>query len=107
MHRNYNESPGEGFTWMSICSAHEPEYTDISCPQCMCGMWTNDKEMEEDNKLHKEDYSAWHKKHNAPNSETRQFLESAFPKLRGEPYKVGVHTSRVDKDAKKKWWKLW
>lgn len=63
----------------------------------MKGHWVSDKEHEEDIKLHNENYEEWHKKHNTPNSESRQFLEHIFPGLR----KVEI----IEKS--KPWWKFW
>lgn len=48
----------------------------------MAGFWVNDEEKEADSKLYREDHDAWYKKHNAPDSEIRQFLESVFLNLK-------------------------
>lgn len=86
--RDYNKCPGEGWTWISICSGHAPRadgahyWPDPECSRCMVGHWNNDKEREEDHKLHDTDYEAWFRKHNAPDSESRKFLEEVLPRLK-------------------------
>jgi len=85
---DYYNPPGKGWTWYSICSGHSPRADgsyhrpDTECPRCMAGHWVNDEEQAADSKLHDEDYPAWYKKHNAPDSESRTFLKKIFPNLR-------------------------
>ena len=85
---DYHKCPGPGWTWFSVCSGHslraDGTYheTDTECNRCMAGRWVNDKEHEEDVKLHDEDYDAWYKKHNAPDSDARRFLKAVFPNLK-------------------------
>ena len=77
---DYSKSPGDGYTWMSVCSAHFE--TNPDCNMCMAGHWSNDEERAADHKLYEEDYDAWYKKHNAPDSDARRILKKFFPNLK-------------------------
>lgn len=77
---DYHKSPGDGWTWYSICSAHQ--IAQESCNTCMAGHWVNDEERARDHELYEKDYDAWHKKHNAPDSESKTFLKRIFPNLK-------------------------
>lgn len=85
---DYHKSPGDGWTWYSICSGHSPRadgsyhQTDIECQRCMAGHWVNDEEQARDHELYEKDYDAWYKKHNAPDSESKTFLKRIFPNLK-------------------------
>jgi hypothetical protein len=78
---DFHNPPGEGWSWYSICSRHgvKTSESQTDCSACMKGHWVNDEEHAADVKLHHEDYDAWYAKHNAPNSETLQFLKAVFP----------------------------
>ena len=85
---DYHKSPGEGWTWYSICSGHSlredgsHHWPDTECPRCMAGHWSNDEERAADHKLYEEDYDAWYRKHNAPDSDARRILKKFFPNLK-------------------------
>lgn len=77
---DYHKSPGDGWTWHSVCSMHFN--TQDSCNICMSGHWVNDEEQTRDQELYEQDYDAWYKKHNAPDSESKTFLKRIFPNLK-------------------------
>lgn len=80
---DFHQPPGDGWTWYSVCSRHgnTNESIDVNCSACMSGRWLNDEEQALDHKLHDEDYAAWYKKHNAPDSDSHVFLKKIFPNL--------------------------
>lgn len=85
---DYHNSPGEGWTWYSICSGHSPRengdylWHDPECGRCMAGHWVNDEEHARDHELYVNDYPAWFAKHNAPDSDAKTFLKKVFPNLK-------------------------
>lgn len=70
---DYHKSPGDGWTWYSICSGHSPRADgsyhcpDTECSRCMTGSWANNKESAIDHELYVKDFAAWSEKHTTDN----------------------------------------
>ena len=83
LYMNHDEPPGslEEWWWCSICSMHDKYREDCNC--CTTGRWINKEEDVEDHELYVNDYYAWYKKNNDPESDDVRFFTTVFPNLIG------------------------
>lgn len=80
-----------GWVWLSICSKHSnsnPFETD--CGACQTGRWEDPEELVADDKLFREDYTAWYRKHNNGAEPTESAWETWRLITRDDEAKDGV-----------------